>query len=96
MNPARAVIELPVGWAQGRMAEKAMIHCGGAARDVAGALAAFFLETSSSLVPWLELQFAGRAHPFERAVIDGELELLKEFSARHNRTSLNGLQPALL
>jgi hypothetical protein len=37
-----------------------------------------------------------RTHPFERAVIEVELEVLKEFSARHRQTGKNRLQLALL
>jgi predicted GIY-YIG superfamily endonuclease len=96
MNPARAFVELPVGWAQGRVAEKAMIHCGASAKEVAGALAAFFWEAPDGFLPWLESQFAARTHPFERSVIEGELETLKEFSARHSLTGKNRLQLALL
>jgi predicted GIY-YIG superfamily endonuclease len=96
VNPGRAITELPAGWAQGKVAEKAMIHCGNSAKEIAGALAAFFWEASAGLVPWLQSQFAARTHPFERTVIAGELETLKEFSARHKPTGKHRLQLALL
>src|SRR5271170_4543452 len=73
MNPSRAFTELPAGWAQGRVAEKAMIHCGNSTKEVAGTLAAFFWEASNGLVLWLQSQFMARRHPFERTVIAGEL-----------------------
>jgi predicted GIY-YIG superfamily endonuclease len=96
MNPSRAFTELPAGWAQGKFAEQAMIHCGHSAKEVARALAAFFWEAPDGLVPWLESQFTARTHPFERSVITGELEILKEFSVRHRQTGKNRLQLALL
>src|SRR5271170_5759175 len=64
MNPGRAFTELPAGWAQGRVAERAMIQCGQSAKEVAGALAVFFWEESADLVPWLQSQFIRRTHPF--------------------------------
>ena len=96
MNPSRAFAELPAGWAQGKFAEQTMIHCGNSAKEVARAVAAFFWEAQDGLAPWLESQFTARTHPFERAVIAGELELLKEFSARHRQRGRNRLQLALL
>ena len=96
MNPSRAFTELPAGWAQGRVAEQAMIQCGQSTNEVAGALAAFFWDASAGLVPWLQSQFAARTHLFERTVIAGELETLKEFSARHKQSGKNRLQLALL
>jgi len=96
MNPSRALVELPASWAQDKFGETAIIHCGNSAKEVARAVAAFFLEASDGLVLWLQLQFAARTHPFERTVIEGELELLKEFSARHRTTGKNRLQLALL
>jgi predicted GIY-YIG superfamily endonuclease len=96
MNPSRSFAELPAGWAQGEFAEQAMIRCGNSAKEVAQAVAAFFWEAPDGLVLWLQSQFAARTHPFERAVIAGELELLKEFSARHRQRGKNRLQLALV
>jgi predicted GIY-YIG superfamily endonuclease len=96
MNPGRAFVELPAGWAKGKFAEQAMIHCGHSAKDVAKAVAAFFWEAQDGLVLWLQSQFTARTHPFECTVIAGELELLKEFSARHREAGKNRLQLALL
>jgi predicted GIY-YIG superfamily endonuclease len=96
MNPGRAFVELPAGWAHGRVAEAAVIYCGNAAKEVAGVLAAFFWEASDGLEAWLQSEFAARTHPFERTVIAGELEILNEFSTRQKRTGKNRLQLALL
>src|SRR5271170_3063154 len=39
MNPSRAFVELPAGWAQGKVAEQAMIiHCGHSATEVTRSL----------------------------------------------------------
>jgi hypothetical protein len=96
MNPGRAFVELPAGWAQGKFGETAMIHCGNSAKEVAKAVAAFFWEAPGGLVLWLQSQFTARTHPFECTVIAAELELLKEFSARHRKAGKNRLQLALL
>ena len=96
MNPGRAFVDLPAGWAQGKFAEQAMIHCGNSAKEAAKALAAFFWEDPDDLVRWLQPQFTARTHAFERSVIEGELEILKEFSTRLQQTAENRLQLALL
>jgi len=96
MNPARSFVELPAGWAQGKVAEKLMIRCGNSAKKVAVALTDFFWEASNGFLPWLESEFTARTHPFERAVIVRELEVLKEFSARYRQMGKNRLQLALL
>jgi hypothetical protein len=87
VNPTRSFVELPPGWAQGKIGEKATIHCGSLAKKVAVALAEFFWEASNGFVPWLESEFAARMHPFERFVIEGELEVLKVFAARRQHES---------
>jgi predicted GIY-YIG superfamily endonuclease len=96
MNPSRALVELPAGWAQGKFGETAMIHCGNSAKEVAQAVAAFFWEAPEGLVLWLQSQLAARTHSFERAVIAAELEILKEFSTQLQQTAKNRLQLALL
>jgi len=96
MNPSRAFVELPAGWAQGKFAEHATIRCGHSAQDVSQAVAAFFWDARDDLVLWLESQCTARTHPFERTVIAEGLELLKEFSSRHRQKGKNRLQLALL
>jgi hypothetical protein len=95
-NPGRAFGELPAGWAQGRMAGSVTIECGPLAADVAGALEAFFWEASDGFALWLGAQFAARVHPFERAVLEADLETLKEFSVRGKQGGGERLQLALL
>ena len=96
VNPARAIVELPAGWAHGKVSEKVMIDCGDAAEEVAGALAAFFWEAPGGFAPWLALRFAMRTHPFERAMIEAELETLQEFSRKQEQSGGNIRQLALL
>jgi predicted GIY-YIG superfamily endonuclease len=96
INPARALVELPAGWAQGRFADRATIQCGHSAEETAKALDIFFWEAPDNFVLWLGARFAKRTHPFERSLIEAELETLKEFSARHKPTHTNRLQLALL
>jgi predicted GIY-YIG superfamily endonuclease len=92
VNPGSAVNELPSGWIHGKFGQVASILCG----EVTAALSGFLWETSDEFVPWLEAQFTGRTHPFERAMIDGELETLKEFSIRRGRKGRIRRQLALL
>src|ERR1700722_7745985 len=80
MNPERSFAELPAGWARGNFAGDTAIDCGPLAAEIAGLLDTFFWESSDMLTFWLGSRFTARIHPFERGVIDAELEALNEFS----------------
>jgi hypothetical protein len=82
MNPDRSLAELPAGWAHGNFPEDAAIDCGPVAVEIAGLMDAFFWESPETLAFWLGSRFTARIHPFERGVIDAELEALNEFSAK--------------
>jgi len=96
MNPARGLAGLPAGWAQGKAGERVAIQCGGAAGEVAGVLAAFFWDGAEGFTLWLERQGGAPRHAFERGVMEGELENLKEFSARQKQRGKSRGQLALL
>jgi hypothetical protein len=96
MNPERALAELPAGWAHGNFAGDAAIDCGPRAVEIAGLIDAFFWESPEALLFWLGSRFAARTHPFERGVIEAELEALKEFSAKRVKPGNSGGQLALL
>ena len=96
LNPARACTELPAGWMQGYQAQQVMIECGQSVQEVAAALAAFFWQSSDEFLFWLGSRFSERTHPFERAVIESELKILREFSAKQKQAVRNVSQLALL
>lgn len=96
VNPGRGWVELPASWAQGKAAERVMIQCGVLAGEAAGALAALFWQAGDGFGVWLGSKLTGRTHPFERAVIEGELEAVKEFGAREEKKGGKRLQLALL
>ena len=66
------------------------------APEVAAAVATFFWQSSDEFVWWLGSRFSERTHPFERAVIESELETLKELSEGQKQVVRNGHQLALL
>jgi predicted GIY-YIG superfamily endonuclease len=96
VNPDRAFAGLPTGWANGGIAEKAVIQCGSAVEEFAQALDAFFWEMPDGFAPWLQSRLGARSHPFERAAVEGDLEILKEFAARLGKTDKNRRQLSLL
>jgi predicted GIY-YIG superfamily endonuclease len=96
MNPDRSLTELPAGWARGNFAGDAAIDCGASATEIAAHLDAFFWDAPENFLLWLGSRFCERTHPFERGVIDAELEALAEFSARHAQPDKPARQLALL
>jgi hypothetical protein len=96
LNPSRACTELPTGWARGEVARTVAIDCRESAQEVAAVLAQFFWQSSDEFLLWLGTRFCERTHPFERGVIDSEMEILKAFSAKQNRKLKVSPQLALL
>jgi hypothetical protein len=58
-------------------------------------LAEFFWQSSDEFLLWLGSRASESTHPFERAAIESELEILKEFSAKHKQALEGGRQLAL-
>jgi len=96
VNPNRACTELPPGWVQGELAPRVLIDCQDTAAEIATVLAAFFWQSPDKLLLWLGARFSERTHRFERALIDSEMETLKEFAAKHERPPVAGRQLGLL
>jgi predicted GIY-YIG superfamily endonuclease len=91
-----AVNDLPSGWAQGRFMEVASIHCGELSREVATMLESFFWGRPEMFSLWLGSRFAARTIPFERGVIQAELEMLEEHAFKRSRQEEGRQQLALL
>ncbi len=96
VNPSRMVVELPTGWTHGRASEKVAIPCGSLAEEIATVLTTLFWGAPDDFAAWVDAQLNQRTHPFERAVIEGHLEILKEFSDRKKKTEKNRSQMTLL
>lgn len=82
VNPERPLTELPTGWVRGEFMETTTIKCNGAVQEVAAAFESYFWEVPDRFVLWLGSKFTHRTIPFDRRVIETELETLKEFSAK--------------
>jgi hypothetical protein len=96
LNPGRACTELPAGWARGDLAQQVKIDCRESAQEVGAELEKFFWQSPDVFPLWLGAKFAGRTHPFERTVIESELEILQEFSEKQRQLARRGPQLALL
>jgi len=96
LNPNRAYAELPPGWAQGGVPQAVKIDCRESVQEVAAVLPAFFWKSSDEFLLWLGARFCERTHPFERNVINSELETLRNFSAQQKPELKTSPQLALL
>jgi predicted GIY-YIG superfamily endonuclease len=96
VNPGRACTELPPGWTQGNFTPRVMIDCRDSADETATALAALFWQSPDDFLLWLGARFSQRTHPFERSVIESEMEILKEFSTKREQAPAAVHQLALL
>jgi len=96
LNPARPLAQLPAGWMRGDFMESVSLECGGVAMDTVAALEKFFWNDASEFILWLGARFTHRIVPFERRVIETELESLNEFSAKKKLVMVGNPQLALL
>ncbi len=96
VNPERPLAELPAGWMRGDFMEVVALRCGGAAAELVAALETFFWQDADEFILWLGARFTRRVVPFERRIIETELETLKAFGARNPPDKKCQQQPALL
>jgi predicted GIY-YIG superfamily endonuclease len=85
LNPARNYAELPAGWSRGVFGETALIQCGEFSNKIESLLELYFWKSSDEFLLWLTLQISARTHLFERAAIEADLEVLKEFAIKTNQ-----------
>ena len=96
LNPERPLTQLPAGWMRGDFMETVSLGCRGAAADTVAALESLFWNDASEFILWLGARFTHRIVPFERRVIETELESLKEFGAKNKPDEKCRTQLALL
>lgn len=96
LNPGLPVSSLPVGWLPGDVPTTVTIQCGQSTEEVAATLDTYFWHSPQDLVLWLGSRFCDRIHPFERAVIDSQLEIVGEFFSRKQFPAEARFQLALL
>jgi predicted GIY-YIG superfamily endonuclease len=85
LNPARAYAELPAGWSRGGFGQTASIHCGELFDKIESMLELFFWKSSDEFLLWLTLRISARTNSFDRAAIEADLEVLKEFATKLNQ-----------
>lgn len=78
------------------MSRQVTIDCRHSAQDVADALEMFFWKSADDFSLWLGARFSERIHPFERTILNAELEVLTEFAKKREDRGRNGPQLALL
>ena len=96
MNPERPLTQLPAGWMLGDFMETVSLKCGGATAETVGAFEKFFWQDADEFILWLGTRFTHRIVPFERRIIETELESLKEFGMKRKLDEKCRAQLALL
>ena len=96
LNPERPLAQLPAGWMRGDFMESVSLKCGGATADTVAAMENYFWKEPSEFILWLGERFTHRTIPFERRIIESELENLKDFGAKKKVEANGGSQLALL
>jgi predicted GIY-YIG superfamily endonuclease len=82
LNPERELTQLPAGWMRGDYMETVSLKCGDETAETVAILENFFWKNGDEFILWLGARFTHRIVPFERRIIEAELESLKEFSSK--------------
>ena len=96
LNMGRPVSELPLGWLRSELPTTVTIQCRQSAEEIATALDTFFWNSPHDFILWLGSHFSERIHPFERAVIDSQMEIVSEFFSHEKQPTETRHQLALL
>jgi hypothetical protein len=94
--PDRPLTQLPAGWMRGELMETVSLDGRGVSVDAVAALEKFFWQDADEFILWLGARFTHRIVPFERRLLEAELENLKEFGARKKPAESFRSQLALL
>lgn len=93
---AKSVVEIPAGWAHGRFPDTVMLTCGPHAADILAGLENYFWGMPETFFALMETRLCERTHPFERTVIDADVETLESFAQRRDLKQKEPNQMALL
>ncbi|MHC1769984.1 MAG: nucleotide excision repair endonuclease [Verrucomicrobiia bacterium] len=76
LHPGSGAASLPIGWAEGRTGEPAVLWAGPAASEITAQLALLFSGQADAFCRWIRATLTQVAHPFDRAVVEADLELI--------------------
>ena len=96
VNPERPLTQLPAGWMRGDFMETVSLKCGSAMAETVAALENLFWQDAGKFIFWLGARFAHRIIPFERRIIETELESIEEFATKQKPDGKCRSQLALL
>jgi predicted GIY-YIG superfamily endonuclease len=96
LNPERPLSQIPTGWMRGEFMHAVSLNCSGTVGDAVAALENFFWNDADEFILWLGARFTHRIFPFERRVIETELEVLNEYVAKKHPDGKSRSQLALL
>jgi predicted GIY-YIG superfamily endonuclease len=92
----KSIVEIPAGWAHGRLPDKVTLTCGAHADDILAGLEHYFWQTAETFMELMNTSFGERTHPFERTVIAADMETLENFAQRRDARLRETGQMALL
>jgi excinuclease UvrABC nuclease subunit len=81
---SKSVVEIPAGWAHGRLSETVTLSCGAQVDDILTGLENYFWQTPELFLALLERRYSERTHPFERTVIASDMETLQNFAQKRD------------
>lgn len=92
----KSIVEIPPGWAHGRLPDTVTLTCGAHSNDILVGLEHYFWQTPESFLAILNSRCDERTHPFERTVIAADMETLEKFAQKREARGEESNQMALL
>jgi hypothetical protein len=88
LHPALGAGDLPLGWAEGRTGNPAVISAGPATRDAADSLALLFSGQPEPFCDWVRAKLPQPLHPFDAAMVEVDMEFLVSMPGLDRRAGL--------
>jgi len=76
LHPQLGFAALPMGWFHGMLESETAIQCGPMADTIVGTLEKLLTGETEEFCGWIRAQLPADLHPFEKASVDADLELL--------------------
>ena len=93
VHPCLGPSGLPVGWFHGKLDPEIAIHCGPMIEPVSFNLERLLSGQTAEFCEWIRTQLPADLHPFDKAAVEGDLEMITDGIAIVSRESLAPPEP---
>jgi predicted GIY-YIG superfamily endonuclease len=78
-HPHLGIAGMPAGWAQGRLENPAILHCGPAAGEAGLFVDGLFAGQIEAFCQWVRAHVKDGLHPFEKTAVESDLQFMADY-----------------